>query len=481
MKLMLSILLTITMLKASGSNRERLNDIFQYFQNKYQIHNIEDLNRKKSFTSKNNSNLNSVLNPSDIVGNWEMANMTQKILVTVDSTQIIPTMGSLNGMEVSNGGITVFNDSLSTVLTYMSIGDSSDVDSTMIESMLFMNFDFFSLFAIIFGIDIGIENPMIITLDSGYVMAADLSDTTGDYYSGTYMAPVDTNQVTVDMENFTFSFDNFVMNNYDSTSTLNVSGALSPQTYQIDAGVETELSIPAMLADSMNEQSEDIYVSFYENGSGLSVETYEDYYETDIDSSSISWAALNDSLFITFYDSYYSDSSETDTFAYSFYNDTLVLEQSIDPCFDDGYYYYFDSYDECFASTELGMYAYGLTGISDLKQNMQIHFVQYDAVSTISESLTPNRHNLYPAFPNPFNPVTTIGYSLSHGEHINLGIYDLKGRKIKTLINGKQSSGYYEVKWNATNDLGEAVSGGVYLYKIQVGQISETKKIILLK
>ena len=133
--------------------------------------------------------------------------MTQKILVTVDSTQIIPTMGSLNGMEVSNGGITVSNDSFSTVLTYMSIGDSSDVDSTMIESMLFMNFDFFSLFAIIFGIDIGIENPMIITIDSGYVTAADLSDTTGGYYSGTYMAPLDTNQVNVDMENFTFSFD----------------------------------------------------------------------------------------------------------------------------------------------------------------------------------------------------------------------------------------------------------------------------------
>ena len=140
MKLMLSILLTFTMLKASGSNRERLNEIFQYFQNKYQIHNIEDLNRKKSITSKNNSNLNSVRNPSDIVGNWEMANMTQKILVTVDSTQIIPTMGSLNGMEISNGGITVYNDSLSTVLTYMSIGDSSDVDSTMIESMLLYEF-----------------------------------------------------------------------------------------------------------------------------------------------------------------------------------------------------------------------------------------------------------------------------------------------------------------------------------------------------
>ena len=81
-------------------------------------------------------------------------------------------------------------------------GDGGD-DSTSSEGMVFMNFDIFSLFAIMFGLDVGIENPMIMTLDSGYVMAADLSDTTGDYYSGTYMAPVDTNQVTVDMENFT--------------------------------------------------------------------------------------------------------------------------------------------------------------------------------------------------------------------------------------------------------------------------------------
>ena len=85
------------------------------------------------------------------------------------------------------------------------------------------------------------------------------------------------------------------------------------------------------------------------------------------------------------------------------------------------------------------------------------------------------------AFPNPFNPVTTIGYSLSNEEHINLGIYDITGRKIKTLVNGQQGFGYNEVKWNATNELGESVSGGVYFYKIQVGQISETKKIILLK
>ena len=104
------------------------------------------------------------------------------------------------------------------------------------------------------------------------------------------------------------------------------------------------------------------------------------------------------------------------------------------------------------------MFAYGLTGISDLKQNMQIQFVQYDALSNISESLTPNRHNLYPAFPNPFNPVTTIGYSLSNEEHINLGIYDITGRKIKTLVNGQQGFGYNEVKWNATNELGQSVS-----------------------
>ena len=57
----------------------------------------------------------------------------------------------------------------------------------------------------------------------------------------------------------------------------------------------------------------------------------------------------------------------------------------------------------------------------------------------------------------------------------------MMGRQVKTLINGLQSSGYKSVQWNATNNQGEPVSAGVYLYKIQAGDFVDTKKMIFLK
>ena len=72
MKLMLLILLTITAIEASGSNRNLLHSIFEHLQNKYQIYNVNDLNRLKSKIGENNTSLNSRRNPSDLVGNWHV-------------------------------------------------------------------------------------------------------------------------------------------------------------------------------------------------------------------------------------------------------------------------------------------------------------------------------------------------------------------------------------------------------------------------
>ena len=57
----------------------------------------------------------------------------------------------------------------------------------------------------------------------------------------------------------------------------------------------------------------------------------------------------------------------------------------------------------------------------------------------------------------------------------------MKGRMIKTLINGLKTAGYKSVQWNATNDRNETVSAGVYLYSIQAGEFRQTKKMVLLK
>ena len=103
-----------------------------------------------------------------------------------------------------------------------------------------------------------------------------------------------------------------------------------------------------------------------------------------------------------------------------------------------------------------------------------------DQVSIIDESL-PIICNLYNAYPNPFNPVTTLRYDLTENTHVRITIYDMLGRQVKTLINQAQDVGYKSVIWDATNDYGTLVSAGVYLYQIQASEYMQTKKMVLLK
>jgi len=64
---------------------------------------------------------------------------------------------------------------------------------------------------------------------------------------------------------------------------------------------------------------------------------------------------------------------------------------------------------------------------------------------------------------------------------VKIDIYDILGMHVKQLINHDRNAGYHSIQWNATNDQGEPVSAGVYLYKIQAGDFVDTKKMILLK
>jgi hypothetical protein len=103
-----------------------------------------------------------------------------------------------------------------------------------------------------------------------------------------------------------------------------------------------------------------------------------------------------------------------------------------------------------------------------------------EQVSIIDETL-PITYNLYNAYPNPFNPVTTIRYELPETGLVNITIYDMLGRQVKTLINQTQDAGYRSIIWDATNDYGKLVSAGIYLYQIQAGEYMQTKKMVLLK
>jgi len=88
---------------------------------------------------------------------------------------------------------------------------------------------------------------------------------------------------------------------------------------------------------------------------------------------------------------------------------------------------------------------------------------------------------LHPNFPNPFNPITTLRYDIPNDGLVNITIYDMMGRIVKTLLNSSQTAGFKSVKWNATNENNEPVSAGLYLYTIQVGELRQTNKMVLLK
>ena len=95
--------------------------------------------------------------------------------------------------------------------------------------------------------------------------------------------------------------------------------------------------------------------------------------------------------------------------------------------------------------------------------------------------LFPDKLRIYNAYPNPFNPVTSLSYDLPYNSVVKITVHDMMGRVVKTLVNDSQTAGFKSVQWNATNDKNEPVSAGLYLYTIQAGKFRQTKKMVLLK
>jgi len=102
-------------------------------------------------------------------------------------------------------------------------------------------------------------------------------------------------------------------------------------------------------------------------------------------------------------------------------------------------------------------------------------------VALDEEVSIPGEFALHPNFPNPFNPTTMIAYDLPEQADVQLDIYDLMGRNINMVINQNQSAGRHFVTWNANDYLGNQVSAGVYLYRLQAGNKIFTRKMILMK
>jgi hypothetical protein len=102
-------------------------------------------------------------------------------------------------------------------------------------------------------------------------------------------------------------------------------------------------------------------------------------------------------------------------------------------------------------------------------------------VGIFEPSYIPIEYSLSQNYPNPFNPVTQIRYTLPQLANVQLKIYDILGREVKTLINSEQPAGAYRVEWNGTNNYGTQVSSGMYIYRMVAGKFVQTKKMMFLK
>ena len=103
-----------------------------------------------------------------------------------------------------------------------------------------------------------------------------------------------------------------------------------------------------------------------------------------------------------------------------------------------------------------------------------------DRLETLSE-IIPKDFFLHENYTNTFNPTTTLRFDLPEVSDITLTIYNMLGQQVKTFNMQSIPAGYHSIIWNATNDIGDPVSAGVYLYQLQTKGFVKTQKIVLLK
>jgi len=104
-----------------------------------------------------------------------------------------------------------------------------------------------------------------------------------------------------------------------------------------------------------------------------------------------------------------------------------------------------------------------------------------ESEDNFENGLIPESFTMYPAYPNPFNPVTTIKYDLPQDSEINFTVYNIMGQEVKKLTDGIKPAGVNTIRWNGTNRHNETVSSGMYLVRLTTPKSVLTQKIVLMK
>ena len=146
------------------------------------------------------------------------------------------------------------------------------------------------------------------------------------------------------------------------------------------------------------------------------------------------------------------------------------------------YYHYIDQTGATYQVWSVTLQSDGITGSGD--DSMKVNGAAYPLAFAIGArpmevselNVMPSGFRLDQNFPNPFNPSTTIKYELPNSAHVRLSVYDMLGREVLALVNERRDEGVHEVKFDATG-----LASGVYFYRIQAGNFTQTRRLLLLK
>jgi len=424
-------------------------------------------------------------NDENLYGIWNHEFQNTTLWITTSTNQSIPNPAQTQGVEPSEGSISI-NGTSDDNMNYMFISTNPYYDGVQIflgnnPLIDIEGFDYFAEGNISEAVVLPYYFLEYASYPSYNVFGGELLviDTlNGDLVENWYEIENSDDPLDFDSESMRITIDELTVGTNGSTF-FTLSGSLSPGTLDIEAGEETQITAPLFTSGfGPVGEGESMQWQLNSDGTGYEITSGEDYYDSWIDSTEISWGSNDDSLQISLYDEE-DDYYETINLLYLISNDSLYLGMTIDYCEVLDNYYYMD------CSEMFGM----MLGIDDIEEvNMQLDVIMsFDEAGFVNidpnfnQSEIPSLFILNQNYPNPFNPVTSLSYDLLQDSHVSIIIYDMLGNVINQLVNEVQNSGYKSVQWNATNNQGQPVSAGVYLYTIEAGDFRHTKKMILLK
>jgi len=253
------------------------------------------------------------------------------------------------------------------------------------------------------------------------------------------------------------STQNKLTTNPDSTGVYNL--YLPVGTYTATASLQNyeSMTCPSFTISDQNlTHSQDFVLFYLPAPSGLTVTA-----EPEQSNVSLSWIAPEDPIYpVQAYKVYrrlgpgnYILAGQITT---TFFEDNLTLE---------GHYYYY----------VCAVYSAGEGASSEVAE------LDFPVVSNPDDHVEILVNALNANYPNPFNPTTTIAYSLAKSAQVSLKIYNSKGQLVRTLVNDTQSEGKHSVVWNGLDDNGKTSASGMYLYRMSTDKFTSVRKMLLLK